>query len=252
MRIMMLGDVHGINHGGTGWMQYVMKQAKLKGIDEVIQVGDFGYYPDKNYGQDFLYYANEACELAGIRCSTIGGNHENWERLLELNDRDDDGFMRMPALPMLRYIPRGHTWEWGGLRFLGFGGAFSIDKEDQLLKGTYHYREQFSYAEIEKAMSAGKVDVMVSHEAPAGTKWDRPFMEKYDAICQNNRNAIRAIATEVRPQVLFHGHYHHRYKMHLRLDNGWKMMVRGLHREWDYRSMFILQTQDVLVGSGGF
>ena len=162
MRITILGDVH----GDIKWFEYACSQAEHRESNTIVQIGDFGWFPHTRWGSDFLYYADERLKQDDMWCYFIDGNHENFDDLLSHKELDDEGFVILPDLERIRYIPRGHTWTWDGVKFLGFGGAFSIDKEDRTEGVSWWPQEQPTFVEIYKAMDVGKVDAMFSHEAP--------------------------------------------------------------------------------------
>lgn len=120
MRILVVGDVH----GNTEFMLTAIVRAAGRGISTILQVGDFGYWPHTASGEKFLKDLERAAADHGVTVWWIDGNHENHE-WLGLKTRAEDGTVHVSE--HCRYLPRGHRWEWNGVRFGALGGAFSID-----------------------------------------------------------------------------------------------------------------------------
>jgi Icc-related predicted phosphoesterase len=133
----------------------------------------------------------------------IKGNNESFDRIA-------DG-----SLPAgLRFLPNGVPCEVSGIRLVGVGGTFApswYDTQPAALphprKGTIKAtvladkRRHFVRSEVESAKAAGRVDLLLSHEAP------RPFrVGRMDA----GKTPINELIAALRPRVHFFGH-HHRY-----------------------------------------
>jgi Icc-related predicted phosphoesterase len=50
MRVLFVGDVH----GNTEFMAAAIERARIEGVDTIVQVGDFGYWPHTKLGTKFL------------------------------------------------------------------------------------------------------------------------------------------------------------------------------------------------------
>lgn len=80
-------------------------------------------------------------------------------------------------------------------------------------------QEHLSTGDVEKAISGGHADVMISHDAPdtahiPGLLSDRfpgQFPADQLALSQWHRCLIGNVAAAVTPRLLMHGHYHVRY-----------------------------------------
>jgi predicted phosphodiesterase len=131
----------------------------------------------------------------------IKGNNESFDRIAE------------GSLPsQLRYLPNAVPREVGGARVLGVGGTFAptwYDTDPGALphprKGTMKAtvladkRRHFVRAEVEAAKAAGRVDVLLTHEAP------RPFrVGRMDA----GKTPINELIAALRPRFHFFGHHH--------------------------------------------
>ena len=202
MRVLLAGDTH----GSHSQIRYLLDTAVDKGVERIIQVGDFGFWP---HLEDFHVQVNRAAMKAGIDFYWLDGNHENFDALEAEVDVDANEPQQM--LANLWYLPRGSTWEWDGCRFMALGGAFSIDKDDRTRGYSWWHQEIITYEQVDRACERGPVDVLLTHDAPEGTcPIIRPGY-KYDEMSRGNRLAVSAVMEAVKPKLLVHGHYHHRY-----------------------------------------
>lgn len=60
--------------------------------------------------------------------------------------------------------------EWAGVRFLGLGGAFSVDRNARKVGRSFWFEETITDEEVELACENGKdgVDVMLAHDVFTG------------------------------------------------------------------------------------
>jgi hypothetical protein len=185
----------------------------------------------------------------------VDGNHDNIALLRRsYTGADAAGFIRVRD--RLSYAPRGLRWTWDGVRFAALGCAYSVDKawrlkEEALAQAKVDRRNDyrlragapvrpestagtmwFPDGEITDEEAAamveagGDVEVLVTHDKPRGSApgWDR----KDFADCMPNQDRISRVAAAVRPRLLVHGHLHHRYTDHVRVDGDRWMRVEGL------------------------
>jgi hypothetical protein len=69
----------GDTHADAGWLKFVvLPTAVMMGITTIIQVGDFGYWPDS---RKFLNFVKTAREKFGVDVWFIDGNHEHFTTL---------------------------------------------------------------------------------------------------------------------------------------------------------------------------
>jgi len=208
--IMVLGDTHGNIDAASG----AVFRAQAKDIKTIVQVGDFGYWEHYDHGA-FLDQLSSACKRAGVNFFWIDGNHDNhpmlWKKYTE---KTKDGFIKVRE--HLFYIPRGHVWEWDGLKMMGVGGAYSIDKDWRIQKQGGHDTEQLWWStemlteeEIEFAKSRGKVDILFTHDCPTSFENHAPWMHKSDFNSSWHRRQMNEIGTTAQPAYWFHGHMHH-------------------------------------------
>lgn len=236
MRIMLLGD----SHGNLGFMSRAVQVAYEQEAQAIIQLGDFGVWDHVPKGVRFLDGVNAILEEHQMSMVFIDGNHENFDSL-ERYPLDEGGFR--PVRQNILHAPRGHRFEVDGVRFLAFGGAHSIDGPggppwwqqargplDQktvaqgprgkvvLEKGkdlgSWWPQELITQEQVD-AVSPHHVDVLLSHDCPAGIKI--PGINGYPAG-DEQRRLLREVMDKVQPQLVVHGHYHKFH--HGRLDNG--------------------------------
>lgn len=120
----------------------------------------------------------------------------------------------------------------GGKKCLFLGGAFSIDKEWRQPHVSWWPQEMIRESDIRRAVSRDDIDVMFTHDSPPNPQLDPLLYEgrgyKIDPDSVNNRMALAGVVNAVRPSVLFHGHYHHRYTGTYIGDSGWRTRIEGV------------------------
>lgn len=217
MKVLLAGDTH----GNLPHVRYVLDQALLAGVTTVMQVGDFGYWP---HMAPFHDRVDELASKVGVRWLWLDGNHENFDALEAAVDVIAAGPQQMGEA--LWYLPRASTWEEAGCRFMALGGAYSIDKAYRLEGVSWWAQELITAAQVDRALDRGRVDVLLTHDAPEGVC---PIVSpdyKDDSISRGNRKAVSAVMEASQPQLLAHGHFHHRYSA--RVD---RTQVEGLGRD---------------------
>lgn len=260
MKILVLGDVH----GNEKFFARACRVAAREGCDHILQVGDFGYWEHYSHGARFLAVAEFELQDKGLTCYWIDGNHENhpllWEKYgptpSAAMDEDDSilyGTSQgepVEVRPHLFYLPRGFRWSWAGTSFLACGGAHSIDRDSRTPGATWWGTETITPEQVE-ACGTDKVDVLVSHDVVNG--FDLPALAfKYILPeVERNRDNLSRIAENVQPNLILHGHYHHRFGDWHTLRSGKKVRIEGLGADLDgdERSWLILDLQDLSVGS---
>jgi hypothetical protein len=205
-RVLLTGDVH----GNTGWMlKHVFPQAKRFRCDLVLQLGDFGIWPDAD-GQRFLNAVNRAADEADIPLWFVDGNHEAFELLYSL-PLDAEG--RRPVRPFITHLPRGHRWTWAGRTMLACGGAASIDVDYRIPWISWWPQEVINTAEVELCVAGGPADVLFSHDINLDVEVEGAFnigdlpLAIGNAI-YGNRLALQEVVDAVRPSLQIHGHFH--------------------------------------------
>jgi hypothetical protein len=99
---------------------------------------------------------------------------------------------------------------------LALGGAYSIDKPQRLYEedkdnvpGTLWWdTEMITDEQVAKAKNALNVDVMLTHDSPKGIEI---LGIKGEFNSDLNREKVWNVVKTLRPEILFHGHYHRMY-----------------------------------------
>jgi len=174
-RILFVGDLHANAYAGVAAIQ----RAAERDVDLIIQVGDFGFWPDQgtqhegSWARSFVGQIELAIrELEQpIPLLWIPGNHENWREADAA--REDEGLTELGLWETTGHISEAHPGVELGIwdkRFLFVGGAVSLDRYYRTPGHSWFPQERISDelgAEI-ASRGVGDVDVIVAHDAPAG------------------------------------------------------------------------------------
>lgn len=259
-RVAFAGDWH----GNVQWAQHCLDALADESISTVYHVGDFGLWPGPE-GEKYLRRVQQAAERNNQTLFIVLGNHENYHRVARM-DKDDAGWLFLADYPRLRFAPRAHAWiDDEGARFAALGGAGSIDRSLREEGKTWWREEAITEADVRAFREAlgslnlgryGRVDVMLSHEAPAGLTrgtaplptWVSPEV-RHD--CWTQRVLLREATDAARPRALVHGHWHAYYRDNLEGlgpdDSEYFCEVTGLDMDGMPSNLMIA---DVLPGVG--
>ena len=108
-RILLVGDLH----MNTLAAHQVIDHAQALGVDLILQLGDFGFWPRTSAGQKYLNEVESKLSTFGLDLWFIPGNHEDWTSLAE-RPIEDDGLGIITE--HIRGIPVGHRWTWRSTR----------------------------------------------------------------------------------------------------------------------------------------
>lgn len=224
-RVMLAGDWHGDTEharSAIGW-------AARQGAEGILQLGDFGIWPGVG-GRRYLDALDATLGSQGLWLGFVDGNHEDFWQLLQL-PVDRHGARRVR--PRIWHLPRGLRWSWHGRTWLALGGATSLDRPRRRLGVEWWPEEEITFRDAQAATSGGRADFMLTHDCPAGVDIpDLPPASTWAPAELNRANAhrqvLRAVVHEVRPQRLFHGHFHVRHDAVLR-GEGYETAITGLN-----------------------
>lgn len=217
MKLLLVGDAH----GNGAWMRHVIRDvAPPAQVDAIVQLGDFGWFPNTAWGPPYIAEVASAAKRAAIPLHFIDGNHEDFDDLFfmkevleEVEDMTPEGFIRLRQF--LNYIPRGTRWEWDAATFLALGGAYSIDRDARIEGESWWPSENISDEDFERC-GTDPVDVMLTHEAPMGAlevgTFPDPYMKSHARASEANQIKIRYVMEACRPRLLVHAHHHRRYE----------------------------------------
>jgi hypothetical protein len=213
-------------HANPGWGVRAIRYAKEQGADVILHLGDFGY----DFNERLLTQLTEQLETCQVPLLFVDGNHENFDVLLQY-PVEDNGLRKLTD--WIWHIPRGFRWEWDTVRFIGLGGAHSIDRKYRTAGVSWWWQERLTEADIEFAISGGTADVMISHDCPMGVRipgiaetahqWDPDELHR----SRDHQRRVLLVVDEVRPRFIWHGHFHKYYRQVADLGYG-AMRVTGL------------------------
>lgn len=213
LKYLIVGD----SHGDADFINLAVEQAVTEDCEKIIQVGDFGYFPHLNEGREFL----EKIRNPAIPIWWLDGNHENHEKL---NHR---ATKPVEVAPGIHYLPRGYRWQAGKWTLAALGGTQSIDRHQRTLGVDYWEQETISYADIERTIAPGDIDILFCHECPTGVE-DIAIKGAKQANGKADRTAIQTVVEVCKPQKVFHGHHHYHHRSTITLADEQKVEVFGL------------------------
>lgn len=188
-----------------------VERAGLQKAGVIVHTGDLGY----DFKPEFLIALTVTLAKWGIVLLFVDGNHEHHQWLNRQPLDPSTGLRQLTS--HIWHIPRGLRWTWGGVTFLGLGGAHSVDGPQRRRDGDLWFPEEtISPAQAAAAMEDGPADVLICHDWPAGVPvpglnpGDFPFIETMRA--EEHREQLRNIVTTVQPRWIWHGHLHHRHE----------------------------------------
>lgn len=224
-RIGVCGDWHSNLLYGLDAIDYLHN----RGIQHIVHVGDFGY----QFSPDFLFPLNDRLIENDQYIWFVDGNHENFLELF----RYPIGLDGTRVLTnRISHLPRGFRWEWHGKKMLALGGAFSIDKDSRMPGVAWWPEEEINWDEAEKTIEAGQADIMFTHDCPSGVEIPdlrrNPMNLPAHILNQanNHRNLLRQVVDAVKPDELYHGHYHVKYESKL-WGPDYTTKIHGLDRD---------------------
>jgi len=190
MRIAVVGSIYGS-------IEQTYAALSGKYIHWVLSTGNFGVWPDPVRADrqaratgvgDFLDYLVGKRRLP-IPTLMVGGAHDDSVWINKMVKRGDG-----ELIENLHYLVNGNTTfiddQETTLTVLGLGGTYSPKPNP----GNGHY----TVKDVQKACTAGPVDVFLSHEAPDGESFGPHVSEA---------KGLNKICFAAQPKVLFHGKY---------------------------------------------
>ncbi len=211
-KVLLAGDWH----GNIRRAEAVIELAGRKGIAVIIHLGDFGFWVPGQGTDVFLAHVNNACKKYGITLLWVDGNHEDHSRINNEVEHPltEDGVRRTRS--NILYLPRGFRWNWRGRDWMALGGAHSVDTHMRREGVSVWQEEHLSSEDVAYASREGNVDVMVTHDCPDNVYIPGLRSGDFPAVqirrAEEHREVLGTVVDVVKPIMLFHGHYHRRYR----------------------------------------
>lgn len=198
--IYIVGDLHGNFARLDNIKQYLTPD------DILIQVGDFGFYPEimkewKNF------FSELPCKLYAI-----DGNHEDFVYLSQFSKNEPT-----EILPNLFYVPRGTVMEIEGWLFGFLGGGESVDKAHRVENVSWWKEEQITDDDVQKLLhnvNGRTLDYLITHVPPKFTILSHfgPFDTKFWGLPDDwediSAQKISQVYWTLQPRNLLCGHMH--------------------------------------------
>lgn len=230
----------------------MLKLLHAEGITDVYHLGDFGIYSDRG-GLKYLRAVQKQLELYGMKIYVTEGNHEDYKFINSIPVSMDG---KKWVKENIALLPRGYRWEIDGKDFVSLGGAASIDFTS-LKENKSWWKEEFITPEnLLEVASGGEADIMFTHEAPFGIQALETLKEENKdewepvelAYAYQSQKMMTLAVDNVRPKMLFHGHYHIGYEEDvLFIDsdgNGYMTAVYGMNMNRYQRNIGILDVEN--------
>lgn len=240
-RVLVAGDWH----GATPWAVTVLERAADLGVSTIVQLGDLGMWMPGR-GRRMAEEVDVAGRRTGVRLVFVDGNHDPHARLRQL-PVGSDGLARVGQ--HVFYAPRGSRLDWAGRTLGVLGGAFSVDRAHRTEGLDLWADLEEVTAEDVARLGAGPVDVLLTHEAPAGVELRASLrVDEFASYRADRQRAlVRRAVDATGPQLVFHGHWHHRHTSTLIRGDGGATTVVGLSEEYSVGNWVVLDLFDLDV-----
>ncbi len=253
MKILLVGDTH----GNFRHIRNVYAHAARKEVDQIIQLGDFGF----GWARDpahclFSVAVSELALETAIPLYWLDGNHENFDFLdilLEGREPLADGTYMIE--PDVYYVPRGTMLHRDGKKIMVCGGATSVDKAFRTPHESWWEQEAITYDDIYAVRRAahvdGPADVLLTHDFP----WECDIVDRHlnPRWGEGVTDMVRAGRTKVSEVLVasgahrqFHGHLHLRYDENITVRQG-SVHVTGLDKDDEMMDLcaYLLDTDEI-------
>lgn len=205
-------------HEQFEFVDEILDEAKSKGVNLVIQVGDFTVREELLY-QHFLNFVNDKCIENDIDIWIVGGNHDRWSYIQKLREESENLTEPLRLRSNIWFLPRAYSFSLNDVSFVTFGGAATPRFKEYEPLGKWFASELATERELEEAISFGEADVLLMHDS-GDIKYSTPTVAN---IVTGNPNGITAEGVEYatlsrdkctkviescKPLAVVHGHYH--------------------------------------------
>lgn len=212
-RVFVTGDIHSEILDRFSIGSFPISKS-LDRSDIVIVAGDFGGVWDIQEGSQ---EKNGLDWLNGRNFTTlvVGGNHENWNRLLSLPKIEKFGVEMGVIRENILFIPNGTIFEYANKSFWCFGGAMSTDRHFRVEGVSWWPQEIPSQKEMENGVEIlnkvkNKVDVIITHTMPKESVKEFCNSKGYhqDRVLDPVSNYLSFIKNNNKFESWFCGHFH--------------------------------------------
>ena len=227
-KVMIVGDTH----ADAQFVSNIHRCARDQDVDIIVQLGDFGYSFDRNMLESIKAWLDRD---PNHQWYWLDGNHDQHDYIEQTILAD--GYVPYPVPHFherLHYCPRGSTAQIGNKLCMFLGGAYSIDKAYRTQYVSWWPQEMIRQTDVHRALENAegrKIDVMFTHDCPKSDfmdKWLKDAGYKVDHNSNANREALSYVVDSVRPDELYHGHFHYRYDSLHVSPEGWETKVHGV------------------------
>lgn len=200
-RMPVIGDIHGNLDGLVNTVEY-MQQASGEHYPFVIQLGDFGYFPeevrDVRHESELgvhNYLRNQSKRL-GFKIIFLRGNHENHDELRKLQEKQKYGLIITNTNQDIIYFPDGRllSLQVSPALDVTIGVLGGIDKNSRTKT---HLRAPFvklSNEAMNEYLDFKDIDILLTHQGPYPLK--------------KGSSEISALIELLQPKIHLYGHCH--------------------------------------------
>ena len=203
--LIFVGDIH----GELRTLVWTATQKYRLTDTDLVVLGDFGVGFDKKIYADYLRCKNRLIRH-NIDIYTIRGNHDDPDYF---NENSEIYKKNKEIFTNLHFLEDHKVYNIGGLDIYAIGGGGSTDIIHRTPNKSW-WPGEYIVPKPEKELP-GKVDVIISHEAPLTfepvvTRFEETPEEQYNKIIEG-RSYLDTVLKEVTCKYWYYGHYHKHY-----------------------------------------
>lgn len=229
MKICLIGDTH----GRTKSLLKIIEASYNYEIDCFFQLGDFGFTMTPKLEKSLLEVIDPALSARGVPLYWLDGNHENFERMQELDlDRHAPAFQDITD--NIIYSGRGNRFCWDDVWFCSYGGAISVNQDKLIPMLSWWREEEINYDHISSFNQP--IDVLLSHDSPVGSSYLQAYLEANDIwpdrlqrLSRFNASLLNELIVRTGVIRIYHGHTHFSYHENVKIGNKYRS-VTGLDK----------------------
>ena len=194
----LVGDIHGNFYR----LRELSERVKDRDdISAIIQVGDFGYYPNLIRQLEMLKFPKSIY--------WIDGNHEHFDLFMDITEVTE-------MHENVFYVPRGTIMSLDNKKIAFLGGAASVDKDIRRGYGMdWSPKENISPEHILRFGDETSVDMMITHCPPQWMiqkHFDPLVLERYFGLSRTwrdpNADIVEQVWAKFGKPSLYCGHMH--------------------------------------------